>query len=135
MTEEKFIKLKKVVMNDVKITEDNLLEKAKKIPFIYHRYLDLFIAETKKLKSLKIETEKLYAKKYHKFKFEHDFALNNKGEIDVYINGDDEYYEMKRKYNWQIIVVKYLEETLENINRMSFAVNNTIKLKEFYSGN
>ena len=60
--------------------------------------------------------------------------LDNESEIKAQINRDDKYYEMRIEFAQQEYMVKHLEETLGNINRMGFSINAFISLKKLLMG-
>jgi len=152
MTEEQFIFLKKQIKEDVTITDENVVQKSGDVPFIYQKYLDLFITELKSFKIIKNRKERLYANLYHHLKFDVNFKLDSKSEIETSIHGEyepeddkdtkgillrdkqNEYDEVLRQFNWGSIVVKYLEDALKNVSNMSFNISNYLKLKQFFNG-
>ncbi|MEM4260971.1 MAG: recombination mediator protein UvsY [Candidatus Woesearchaeota archaeon] len=135
MTLEDLEKLKKIASEDLKITEDNLAKKSLDIPILYHKYLDIFINELKQLKQLSLDKDKLYGKLYHHYKFESNYSLDTKNEIEVYVKGNDEYYIKALAYYQQEIVVKYLESILDAFTKMGFNIKNHIEFKKFLAGN
>jgi hypothetical protein len=134
MTEEMFKRLKKQAMSDLRFNEENALEMAMKIPNLYQRYLDVYIDEMRKLKELNVSVDEKYGELYKYFKYEDNKAWSNKGDIDSQINSNKEYCSLKRESIKLEFVVKYLEEVLDNIKRMSFSVKNYIDLQKFKAG-
>lgn len=134
MTNEMFLKLKRRADLDLQFTEENAIEMAMKIPNLYQRYLNVYIDELRDLKSLDISVDKKYGELYKYYKFDDNRAWGNKGEIDTQINSNEGYTDLKRESIQKEFVVKYLEEVLANINRMSFSVKNFIDLQKFKAG-
>jgi len=134
MTLEQLEKLKVKVNNDLQLTDANVLDKSLNLPILYQKYLDVFISQMRVFKNLERDKQNMYSKKYHHYKFEGDFQLDSKGEIETYINGDDDYDELLRKYNVQALVIEYLENVLDNIKKLTFTIKNYVTFKMFLSG-
>lgn len=140
MKSEEFKKLKELVKKDtfLDVKDPNLLEKLCDYNLfhskVYHKYVTIFIFETKKLKKLKADVLKKHGELYHYYKFEHDYKLETKSEIDAYINNNDDYYNLVLKMNDQEIVCKFLEKTMENINNMKWNIKNYLEYRKFLSG-
>jgi hypothetical protein len=135
MNQENFIKLKEFSKNKFKITEENVLSQAISIPSSYHYYLDIYADELKILKNKITERDKLYGTLYDSIRFGGNKELRNKTEIDPYINSNDAYYKLCLEVNDQEVIVKYLEETLSSINKLSYSIRNYIDIKNFKLNN
>ena len=134
MNQADFTKLKVAISKDLEIKTDSVaLAKSANVPYIYQKYLDIFIKEVRLHKKLKRDKEKMYKNKYDYYRFSYNHALTAK-EIDIFINGDDNYDELCRQYNWSSIIIEYLELTLKNISNLSFNISNRIKLRQFLNG-
>ena len=133
----KLIELKSVIEKQLEITEDNILDKTRTTSSLYSRVLQLYFAEFRKLKTLNIELNKIYAKCYLDIKkhgYEGVEVGKSKGEIETFINIDNEYCQQLEKVNDSEIIVKYLESTLDNLNKVSFHIKNYIELKKIQMG-
>jgi hypothetical protein len=135
MNQENFTKLKAFNQNKFKITEDNVLTQAISIPSSYHYYLDIYADELKILKNKITEREKLYGVLYDQIRFHDNRELKNKTEIDPYINSNEMYYQLCLNVNDQEVIVKYLEETISSINKLSYSIRNYIDIKNFKLNN
>jgi hypothetical protein len=129
MNEQSFKDLIDFTENKMKITNENVLDKATSIPSSYHHYLDLYIKELKVLKNKITEREKLYGTLYDSVRFQSNKELKNKSEIDPYINSNEPYYQLCLSINDQETIVKYLEEVLSSINKLSYSIRNYIDIK------
>jgi len=134
MKVEDFQKLKDVVEKELKITDENVLEKSIQLSNFYAKFLQIYSKELKILKSLYHEKDKVYGKLYHHYKFEGDFQLDTKAEVEAYIKADDTYYKIALKYSQQEIQVKFLEQVLDHINNLGFRIKNYIDLKKMSQG-
>jgi hypothetical protein len=134
MTFEELKKLKEITEKALKFTDDNIGQKMLDQPYFFHRYLDIYIQEKAILDELDRKKKKIYKEKYDFFKFKNDFRLDSQKEIEIYLNGDDEYDKICLEYNRQEVCVLYLVELLDMIKKMSFTMGNYLKLREFLSG-
>ena len=100
----------------------------------HHYYLDLYIIEFKKFKDMLAEKDKLYGTLYIDLKKNSKIELKYKSDYDSFINANEMYYEMVMKLNEQEAVVKYLEEVMNTIRKMSFNIANIIELKKLKEG-
>lgn len=134
MSEEDFIKLQARTEKDTTIDADNVEEKVLALSKLYTRYNRRFHGQLKILKNINTKKVKLYKKLYHHYKFDGDFRLDTKKEVEVYVYGDDEYGELRLEYDQQTRVVDFLEKTLGNIQRASFTIRDYIELQKFKKG-
>lgn len=134
MTQEAFERLRKIVEKELVLTEENVSLLTLKIPNLHTKYLDIYVKEMKVFKLLALEKGKLYAKLYHEHKFEGVYKLDSMKEIETYCNADPEYYKKCQEYVLQEIIVKYLESTIDNIQKLNFVVKNYIEWRKFLSG-
>lgn len=134
LNENTFRKLKQKVIKDLEFNDDNVLEKSTKIPTYYQRYLELFIDEMKELKKINLKVDTKYGELYKYYKYEDNRTWDNKAEIVSQINTNQEYNDLRKEQVKREFVVKYLEEVLDNIKRMSFSIKNFIDLKKFNAG-
>lgn len=126
--------LKKRIDVDLTINEGNVLKKSLDQPILYHKYLDLFMAEMRQLKRLAAEKDKIYGVLYEKYKFNHNQVLDTKGEIEAWIRVDAQYLKIITDFNDQEVVCKYLENVVDCVSRLSFSIKNFVEYKKFLSG-
>ena len=135
MDKDKLKRIKLIIEDELKFDSGTILEKNRNIPKMYHMYLDIFLAENREYKKLVAQRDSLYAKKYHYFKYDYDYKLDSKGEIDLFIKGDDEYNKLNLKVETQKLHAEFFEKTLDNIRTLSFSIKNHIEFKKFLAGN
>jgi len=116
---------------ELTLTEENLIEKSKKLPMLYNEYLDIFSKELRSLKKLSADKHKKFGELYKHFKYFDNHNWETKGEIETQILAHDEYYALVVEFNEQETMVKQLEMALENIKRTSFQIKNIIEYKKF----
>jgi uncharacterized protein related to proFAR isomerase len=134
LNEKTFKKLQQKVVKDLDFNDENVLEKSTRIPTFYQRYLELYIDEIRKLKKVSISLDTKYGELYKYYKYEDNHTWDNKAEIVSQINTNEDYNVLKQEQIKREFVVKYLEEVLDNIKRMSFSIKNFIDLKKFNAG-
>lgn len=136
MTDENFELLKSRSNKDLEVHEDNVLETSLNMGKLYNSYLQLYSREIYTLKEMNVELDKTYGELYHKYKFgkDFDYALTNKGEVDVYINNDPLYYNYLKFVRKQEVIVKFLEQHLDNLSKMSYHIKNYVEIKKLRMG-
>jgi len=126
--------LKKQIEEDLEITEKNLLSKNFEITRLFNKYNLMYISILKKYKKIKNELNLLYKQKYHYYKFDFNYGLSSKAEIDLYVKGDNDYIKKSDIVDDCYIKLKMIENTLEEIKNVRYHVSNIIKIKTFMSG-
>ena len=134
MTQVDFQKLKLFFENELKITEQNIMEKSIQLSNFYSKTLQIYSKELRILKMKKVEMDKTFGELYHKYKFKYDFQLDTKAEVETYIKSDDIYYKLALEYAQQEVQVNFLEQTLGQINNMGYRIKNFIDLKKISQG-
>jgi len=134
MTPEDFKKLKKRATEDIQFNEDNAVQMSALVPNLYQKYLSLYISELEKYKILLLKRDRMYGQLLKKEKLEGEIEWRSKDEYNSVIICNDDYYNIKLQAQEQEYIVKFLEETLENIKRLSFNIKNYVDLKKFLGG-
>jgi hypothetical protein len=134
MNLEQFKALKAKVEINLDVDESNAAEKSLKFSSLYSKYLALYMQELRLLKTLSTEKDKLYGELYHNFKFKNNYQLDSSKEIETYVRSDQSFYQKCLDFQNQEIVVKYLEETLQNINSTGYRIKNYIELLKLKMG-
>lgn len=138
MNLEQYQVLKKKVEEDLLVDESNAAEKSLKFSSLYSKYLSLYMQELRILKTISVEKDKLYGELYHKYKFNTDkdfnYQLDSGKEIDTYVRKNESFYKKCLDFQNQEIIVKYLEETLSNLNNTGYRIKNYIELLKLKMG-
>jgi hypothetical protein len=131
---------------DSKIDEVNLGEKSRNIPQLHAKYLKFLSVERITLKKLRYETDKVRQEQLEYYNgrmpsqrmvelglmpFPHKIL---KSEINDYLSTDDRVIEMNVKLAEQEEKVEVLSSIIDSINRMGFAIKNTIDWLRFTNG-
>lgn len=135
MNQENFVKIKEIIEEKLKISEDEnaIVLMSKNMPSNFQLVLDIFINELKLFKKMQKDKEKKYSELYKEYKEKYNLSLT-KDEIKTYCNSNEEYYKICVDLDNQEVIVKYFEMTLDNIKRMSYDIKNWIEIKKFYAG-
>lgn len=135
---EKFEKFKVECAEIFKITEENINDKNMKVSSMYELTLRVYIQEKKLLNQMNIEKEKMYSDLYHYFKFNRefksDFSLNTKNEVEVFITRDEKYHKYLLSITDQEMQVKYIEEVMDQLKKMTYNIKNYVDLKKIKLG-
>jgi len=133
MNLEVFNKLKERVNKDLNITDMNVLEMTTRSTKLYTHYLDMYCRQLNEYKNLKVDQDEIYGRVYKKFKEDYNYELKI-SEIEVYCKADKDYSEIRRKVDFQGIVVDYLENVLKELNAIGYKIKSHIELKIFLAG-
>ena len=131
---ENFKSLKLKAEKDLIVNETNAADKSLEFARLYSKYTSLYMQELRILKQMSTDRDKLYGDLYHKLKFKNDYQLDSSKEIDIYIKSDESYYNKCLEFQNQEIVVKYLEETLQNITVTGYRIKNYVDLLKLKMG-
>jgi hypothetical protein len=118
-----------------------------KIPQLHSKYFKILNNEKLKLKQLQYKLKKLALEKYEFLQQGPDketykekgwiFPTNNiilKGDIERYLEADQELIDLNYKIDYIKIKIEYLESIIDNLNRRSFNIKNSIDFLKFTHG-
>lgn len=135
MNNEEFLKIRKQIDLEFVTTPDNFKEQLRQAPLRATKYQHVYIQEKRILDSLKIKLKKIYKELYKHYRWDNDYQLDTKKEIEIYIEGDDKYLDILSDYQEHEIRVKYFEEQIKLFRSMSFWYNVYVKYLELQEGN
>ena len=131
MNSKEFNTLKQITETKLTFSEDNFQSKLAEVPLLYSRYLQIFVNENKNLMELKLKKEVKYADLYRYFKYSANERWDTKSEIEAQMYSDIQFQSIISDINTQQEIVTFLEQTLDNIKTLSFAVRNHIDWQKF----
>lgn len=134
MTIEELMQMSK---EDLEVTKENISDKSIKYSSIYHKYVKMKYHQDIEFSKLKIEREKVYGDLFHAYKFENKsggYDLSTKTEIDIYVKKDPDFQKINLKYLKQEALLKFLEQTVENVKNMSYSFKNYVDIEKFQQG-
>jgi hypothetical protein len=127
-----------------KIDITKLTIESAETPLIYSRYMNQYNEVLAKLKWYKMEYDVLYLDKWKYYLGKADpsiyleFPLPEKvlkSDVSIYISGDSNVIELKKKIISYEIQEKDLEKKLKEISARSFHIRNIIEWEKFQAGN
>lgn len=127
-----FKQLMKMLDESLKLNDDNMSEKSLEIPLLYHKYLDIYSKELRRLKKLHIDKKKLFGTLYEQIKHHGNISWDTKAEIESQIYRDTSYYQLCVEYNEAETMVNQLELCLKNIQNMSFQIKNFVEYRKLF---
>jgi hypothetical protein len=114
-------------------SDAKLTSLTRSLPGIYQKAINMYTDQYQTCNNLKTVKEELYGKLYLQHKKNNDRSFS-KPEIDILIQSEGKYRDIKIEYNTQEMYLKYLDFTIDNIKKISFQVKNYIEIKKFFSG-
>jgi hypothetical protein len=129
--------LEKELIPDLEINEENMQQKSLMLGKLYYKYLK--ILTTEKLKQDKREQSRLdqYKILYHNLRskgFQGFEVSKTKNEIETYMCMDEKYREIEKEISQNQHIIDYLEDVLDQINRVSFNIKNWIDIQRLKLG-
>jgi flagellar biosynthesis/type III secretory pathway protein FliH len=132
MTFEEF---QKQASLDLTVEPDTAEQKTLKISSIYLKYLDIYYSEMRKLKEIQQTKDKVYAELFHEFRkkgFE-GYEIKDKN-VEVYLSLNENYQKIVGEFKDQTHKVSYIENLLEQINKMSYNIKNFVDIMKLKAG-
>jgi hypothetical protein len=114
-------------------SDKKLTSLTRSLPGIYQKAIKIYTDQYQTCNNLKTVKEELYGKLYMQHKKNNDRSFS-KPEIDIIIQSESKYRDIKIEYNTQEMYLKYLDFTIDNIKKISFQVKNYIEIKKFFQG-
>jgi hypothetical protein len=142
----KIEEIEKEWSEDLKLDRTILDQQSLDIPFLHHKYYQIYIRE-----KLILEKQELDFSSFKKLKWEYytgkldkeTLKINNwdqfdltilRADVEKYIDADNEIIEKRLKMSAQREKVRYLEEIIKSIQNRSFYIKNCIEYLKFTQG-
>jgi hypothetical protein len=113
---------------------NNFKEKALKVSDVLCKLVTAYYQEKNVLSRLEVIKKKVYGELFNKYRFNFEYQLDSRIEVDVYINADDKYYDISLKHARQENIVKVIELHIKNVNLMSHGITNFTKMHMLENG-
>lgn len=130
-----FEKLKLEVEKVIEIKKDMLSEQQSYNPVLFHKYLRILLDFLEKYRYYDRLLKRMKALKLEWYKLFNDITVDKKGEIDIYINGDEDILMISEKLDETDIIITYLKSVCDRIKNRGFAFKNIIAWENFKNGN
>ena len=142
MKSEEFNELKNILEEELTFdptSYKDMQQKLSRIPNLLQTYLTIYINQKEILNDLETRLKETYASLYHKYPtkgdgLEFEYNLETKNEINLYVEGNEDYIKKSLIVEKQRIQVEYLEKTLQNIRDMLWSLKYTIDQRKFFEG-
>ena len=128
---------------DLKIEDTELDRESLITPYLYDKYLKMYITsglETTKIQK-KYDALKLEKFEYYTGKADPEVYKENpkgikvlKGDLDLYLNADTDLRKIEESLEYIKAKVNFLEKTLKNIENRNWNIKNSIEWRKFLSG-
>lgn len=124
---EKIAELKEILKKPFKINPSEIDKEIIHTISEMHRY-NTEIAEARvNLTAIKRKKNKVYGELYQKYKFNYDYKLDNKHEIETWIERSPKYQLIVTYYEHQITHIKYLEAVVQGLKDKRWAIRDIIE--------
>lgn len=132
----------KNIETDSAMNKDQLSNESLNIPVLWAKYYRILTQETRVLKSIELDIDKLYREMYDAFIGNDDelmkkYNVNKKSlktEVDERINAQPDMITLRGKYAAASIKVKLVEDFIKQLNQRSFMIKNIIDWEKFKAG-
>ena len=130
-------------LKDLKIDDTELDRESLRTPYLYDKYLKVYITSglefTKHQK--KYDVLKLEKFEYYTGKADPEVYKENpkgikvlKGDLDLYLDADPDLRKVEESLGYMKAKVNFLEKTLKNIENRNWNIKNSIEWRKFLSG-
>lgn len=146
----KITELERMLDDDMRIDESNLIAASIETPTLHSKWMKFFTDEAYKLKILQQRMAKLKKTKWDYFTgraLAKDYLQKGdsipskksntsltKGEIQIYIEADDEYQRLELKIKQQEILTERLAEAVKMIQFRHTSIKNALDFMKFKAG-
>jgi hypothetical protein len=139
---EDFQKLKDLVEQELKLTQENVMDKSLQLSKFYIMFLKIQSKEKRNLEIKKLEKEKVYGELYHWYKFnvadknglKFEFQLGSISEIDIYVKSNPQYHQIALECSQIENHISFLDQTLQHINSMGFTIGHYVNMLKINKG-
>lgn len=112
----------------------DLAQLSNNIPHATSKYLRMLHDQSLKHMELNAEWDVLYREKYTFYKFDYKHVLSNKAEVEVFVNGDEDIVELKKKLKKSELILDHLESIIKMLGQTSFNVRNALEYQKLNDG-
>ena len=133
-SDEKFDKIDKIVARDLDIRPDNALEKSLEMTKLIVKYRREYFKQKQLLNNINSDIKATKMKRFHYYKHDYDYALDNNTSRLIHVDGDDEMRDLCLLGDRQTDIVEYLKNTISDITNTSYRIQNFIALEKLRNG-
>lgn len=127
-------KLIKEVEEDMVLNPLTIKETMYKIPQLVSKYQRILFNYRNINSDIKKVLDKLYTEKYHYYKHDYDYVLDNKALIDAYVYDDEDFNNVNEIKIFLDHCIKYLESITSKLQFMQQDIKNIIEYEKYLNG-
>ena len=135
--------LQQLVDKDFKLDDTELDAESIKIPLLHNKYLQHFNKFSLLLKKAEYDYKTLQRHKWEYYTGKSDPAVYQlkpfnlkimRSDVDKYIEADEDYTKAYQKVKYLEVTVDFLDRTIRQISNRTFTIKNAIDWRKFTSG-
>ncbi len=133
-SDAQFDKFEKIVEKDLNVTPVNAAEKSLEMSKIIVKYRKMYFRQKQLLNNINSDIKATKKLRFHYYRYDYDYALDNNTERLLHVDGDDEMRDLCLLGDRQNDIVEHLKNTLTDITNMGFRISNFIALEKLRNG-
>ena len=139
----KFDDIHKMIESDSKLELAKLQEDSLRVPYLQGKYINMHSVENGKYRRYELELKRLKFKKYEYYGGKalaeeyRDKPLDHtilKSDVQKYIDGDDDVFELENRMMNQKVKVDMLAEFIKSLSQRTFLIKSAIDYIKFTNG-
>ena len=123
------------VEQSLTIHSHDLDRKIYEAPNTHNKILRRYTIEKNKLHRLESKRNKVFGEKYHFYRHQYEFKIENKDVAIFYIEKDPEYIEVNEEYQKQKLLLDIIEKWMKKASSIAFDIKNIVEFIKFMGGN
>ena len=131
---EKYDAIKKEIDEMFIVNQFELAEETVKHISKMHFYNSKLSEEKVMLMKIKRKMDEVHGELYEKYRFNSNFKLTTKGEVEEWINRDIKWQNINTRYETQKIMVDHYDRVVASIREKGYMIKNLIDLKKIELG-
>lgn len=120
-------------LKDLEVNPTTINSYCLKIGYLRAKWAKYLFSEEDTLNQLEANLANLYRDKMLHYTYDSEIILDKKN-IEIAINGDEEYLIKRKEVNAQKSLIKYINEVISTLNAQSFYLNTCVKHLIWQSG-
>jgi len=132
---KKFLLIRNQILEEIKLTEDNIHKKVLKAPMLASRYSSLLIKEQRILHNLEGQKNKVYKRLVIHYKQpKNNLLIETKSDLETFVLGHDNYVNINKLCNEHKIRVDFYKEHIAMFKNLSYIYSSYVEYKKLKEG-